>query len=239
MRKMLTAVFLLALGLAGLARAVGEPPPQRPLLLELFTSQGCSSCPPADALLRELAARPDLLPLAFHVDYWNDLGWADTFSAPAFTARQQRYAAAHDFQVYTPQLVVEGSEDAVGSNRAAVEQVIAAARRRARSVPAAIARDGAMVRWSVGSAAGAAAAGEVWLLSYDSSRSASIGGGENAGRRLVYANVVRSLRSLGSWHNAPLQRVETLQPQEQGERLALLVQDRDGTVWALASTPPR
>lgn len=232
--KLAAAACLLAL--AGMARAGGVA--QRPLLLELFTSQGCSSCPPADALLGELATHPDLLPLSFHVDYWNEQGWEDTFSAPEFTARQQDYATAHGFQVYTPQLVVEGREDAIGSNRAAVARALDAARGRIRVVPAAIAGDGAAVRWSVGSAADPAAAGEIWLISFDSSRSVSIGGGENSGRRLAYTNVVRTLRRLGSWRNAPLQGVEALRPREQGGRLALLVQGRDGTVWGLATTPP-
>src|SRR5579872_562411 len=92
---------------------------ERPVLLELFTSQSCSSCPPADALLGELAGQPDVLALSFHIDYWNDLGWVDRFSAPAFTARQQAYAQRHGFKVYTPQLVVDGRSDVVGSDRPA------------------------------------------------------------------------------------------------------------------------
>jgi hypothetical protein len=239
MRSMLlkAAAAACLLALAGLARA-GELA-RRPLLLELFTSQGCSSCPPADALLRELAAQPDLLPLSFHVDYWNEQGWEDTFSAPEFTARQQDYAASgQGFQVYTPQLVVEGRQDAVGSNRAAVARALEAAREHIHVVPAAIASDGAAARWSVGRAADKAAAGEIYLISFDASRSVSIGGGENSGRRLAYTNVVRTLRRLGSWGNTPLQGVETLRPREQGGRLALLVQGRDGTVWGLAATPP-
>src|ERR1700756_3967300 len=102
----------LALGMTMSAQAEA---PRRPLLLELFTSQGCSSCPPADDLLRELSTRDDVLPLEFHVDYWNDLGWVDPYSTAAWTRRQQDYAAAHGFEVYTPQLVVEGRADLVGS----------------------------------------------------------------------------------------------------------------------------
>lgn len=230
------AAALLMLAATGLP-AAAEPQAQRPLLLELFTSQGCSSCPPADALLRELARREDLLPLAFHVDYWNDLGWADTFSSPAFTARQQDYAARQGFSIYTPQLVVEGREDAVGSNSAAVEQAIAAARRQARGVRASITRSGGQAQLKLGALEGARISAQLYLLSFDSRQVTRIEHGENAGRELVYANVVRSLRKLGEWRNEPLERVEALRPEERGERLALLVQDSAGTVWALASTP--
>lgn len=209
----------------------------RPLLLELFTSQGCSSCPPADAVLRELAAHPDLLPLAFHVDYWNGLGWVDRYSSPAFSRRQRDYAEARGFEVYTPQLVVEGHEDVVGSSRGNVEQAIASARGRTRSAPAAIRRDGQAVDLKVGAIPGATVSGTVYLLSFDSSDTTRIEHGENAGRTLDYVNVVRSLRRVGEWHNQPLQLAEQLRPEERGDRLALLVQDPSGTVWALASTP--
>src|ERR1700736_1842766 len=111
--------LLLSLGLAVVVTpaAAGE----RPIVVELFTSQGCSSCPPADALLAELAQRPDVIALGFHIDYWDDLGWKDPLSSPAATARQRDYARQFGRrQVYTPQLVVDGAEEAVGSDRAAV-----------------------------------------------------------------------------------------------------------------------
>src|SRR5215813_538220 len=114
-----TCALLLSLGLAatiGSAQA-GE----RPIVVELFTSEGCSSCPPADALLAELAARPDVLALSFHIDYWDRLGWKDPFSTPAATQRQQHYAdLLHRANVYTPQIVVDGHWQAVGSNRVEV-----------------------------------------------------------------------------------------------------------------------
>lgn len=208
---------------------------QRPLLLELFTSQSCSSCPPADALLHELAGHPDLLALEFHVDYWNELGWVDSYSSPAFTARQQQYAAVRGFQVYTPQLVVDGRSDVIGSNRRDVSATIDAVRRQAKAVPASVGRSGDIVSISVGAGAGTGA--DVYLLSFDSRGRVNIGGGENAGRTLGYTNVVRSMRKLGQWRGQPLNLSEHLQPQERGERLALLVQDSRGTVWAVASTP--
>jgi len=213
-------------------------PPQRPLLLELFTSQGCSSCPPADAVLRELSVRDDLLPLAFHVDYWNSLGWVDPYSAAAFTARQQNYASSRGFEVYTPQLVVEGRSDVIGSNRSDIAAAIAAARRQAKSTAASIRRRGQDVDIDIGAADGSsAAAAAIYLFSFDRSDSASIGGGENSGRKLVYANVVRSMRKLGEWRNQPLNLTVHLQSGESGDRLALVVQDFGGTVWAVAATP--
>lgn len=219
----------------------GEPPgvAGRPVLLELFTSQGCSSCPPADAVLRELARRPDVLALGFHVDYWDALGWADPFASPVFTARQHRYAQRQSWQVYTPQLVIDGRQALIGSRRAVAENGIAAARQARPAAAASIVRDGAAVRCDIGTVDGEAAAGEVWLISFDAERSTFIAAGENAGRRLVYPNVVRSIRKLGDWRNAGLSLREALRPDEQGERLALLVQGREGQVWALAVTPAR
>ena len=209
----------------------------RPVLLELFTSQGCSSCPPADAVLRELAGRSDVLALGFHVDYWDYLGWVDPFGSPQFTARQQGYAQRRGFQVYTPQLVIDGQSAMVGSRRGQAEDEIVSAARRKQAVPAAISRDGRMVRLSLGKTSDAGAIGEVWLVSFDRERATTIRSGENGGKRIVYPNVVRSIRKLADWSNEPLELNEILESDEQGERLALIVQERGGRVWAVAATP--
>src|SRR6516225_8160911 len=109
---------------------------ERPMVVELFTSEGCSSCPPADALLAELASRPDVLALSFHVDYWDRLGWKDPFSSHEATQRQDRYASLLDLAtVYTPQIVVDGTWQAVGSDRADVEHALDLARRDRQQVP--------------------------------------------------------------------------------------------------------
>src|SRR5262252_1517002 len=112
------------------------------VVVELFTSEGCSSCPPADALLAELASRPEVLALSFHVDYWDRLGWKDPFSSPAATERQQRYASVLGLAtVYTPQIVVDGKWQAVGSDRVEVEQALKAAGRSRDEVPVVLAVD--------------------------------------------------------------------------------------------------
>ena len=216
--------------------ASADPALQRPLLLELFTSQSCNSCPPADALLGELAARPELLALEFHVDYWNDLGWVDSYSAPEFTARQQQYAALHGFEVYTPQLVVDGRSAAIGSNRAEVAAAIASARREARAVPASLSRqaDSAGISIGAGESTAANVSADVYLISFDGYDRVSIRGGENAGREMSYTNVVRTIRKVGEWHGQPLNLDAPLQPREKGRWLALLVQDQSGTIWAAA-----
>jgi hypothetical protein len=217
--------------------ASADTAPQRPLLLELFTSQSCSSCPPADAVLGELAAHPELLALEFHVDYWNDLGWVDSYSAPEFTARQQQYAAQQGFEVYTPQLVVDGRSAVIGSNRADVAAAISAAQRQARAVPASLSRrgDSAVISVGAGDAHAAKVSADVYLLSFDSHDSVSIHGGENSGRQMSYTNVVRTLRKVGEWHGQPLSLDPPLEAREKGRRLALLVQEKSGAVWATAS----
>src|SRR5262245_56361084 len=118
--------MLLAAVLAAGVGAVGALAQDKaPVVVELFTSEGCSSCPPADAFLGELAQRPDVVPLAFHVDYWDYIGWKDPYANPAFTQRQHDYKAALGLHmVYTPQMIVDGRTDVVGSERGSVEAAI-------------------------------------------------------------------------------------------------------------------
>ncbi|HEV2678273.1 MAG TPA: DUF1223 domain-containing protein [Aliidongia sp.] len=219
--------------LAGAARVDQALGADRPVLIELFTSQGCNSCPPADALLGELARRPGILALAFHVDYWNGLGWKDPFSSHDATTRQHDYAQRLGKRsIYTPQLVVDGAADAVGSDRDDVDALIAAARRRAASGPSIeIVRDEAGGRIArLG--AGAAARGTVWLAGYDRSRVTPVGRGENGGRTLTEYQVVRSLVRLGDWTGTASQyaipdleaegAILFVQPDQPGPMLAAL-----------------
>lgn len=175
-----------------------------PVVVELFTSQGCNSCPPADAFLGELAQRPDLIALSLHVDYWNYIGWKDPFSSPEATQRQRDYAGSLGLSsVYTPQMVIDGSFDAVGSNRARVNEAIAAARQRPK-IPVAIAASPtggwlvAIPETEVDQPA------TVWLALYDREHVTPVRRGENAGKTLTNYNIVREFRRIGQWDGAKL-----------------------------------
>jgi hypothetical protein len=179
----------------------------RQIVVELYTSQGCNSCPPADRLLGKLAERDDLITLTFNVDYWDYLGWKDTLASPANTERQRHYAAAmRNRTVYTPQMVIGGRQHAVGSDAAAVAAAIEA--EQLRSTGAAILRlthaDGRVIV-SLAAAPKAGTNATVWLVRYDRRRDVPIERGENAGSKLVYHNVVRDMRPLGHWRGQAMQ----------------------------------
>jgi hypothetical protein len=215
--------------LAGSAAQAQTAP--RPVLIELFTSQGCNSCPPADDLLGELARRPGVLALAFHVDYWNGLGWSDPFSSKLWTARQNDYAQRLGKRsIYTPQLVVDGAGDAVGSNRADVDALIAAARRRAAAGPTIETATDDTGKRVARLGAGGAERATVWLAGYDRSHVTPVGRGENGGRTLTEYQVVRSLVRLGDWTGAAAQYIL---PDVQAEGAILFVQpDQPGPMLA-------
>jgi hypothetical protein len=173
-------------------------------LVELFTSQGCSSCPAADKLLGELAADPSLVAVSVPIDYWDYLGWKDTLASPAHSARQRAYARLRgDGQVYTPQIVVNGLAHVVGSDRSAVERAITVTDRNpaVMSVPvlASVGGSGLSVKIAAGKDH---AAGEVWLCPLARSVPIEIGRGENHGRTVTYHNVVRSWLKLGDFAGA-------------------------------------
>jgi hypothetical protein len=206
----------------------------RPTVVELFTSEGCSSCPPADALLREFSrTRADLLPLAFHVTYWNYLGWRDPFSFDGATARQRFYASSLSTQVYTPQMVVDGRADVVGSDRRATEAALQqAARDQVDDVTVSVRRDGVEVIVEV---AGGRGSGRVLLVGYDPEHTTPVGRGENGGRTLVEANIVRSFDAIGAWDGTAL-RLRHAMPA--GERIAVIVQSADGHIIGAAREVP-
>jgi hypothetical protein len=200
----------------------------RPVVVELFTSQGCSSCPPADALLTQLATRPDVLPLAFHVTYWNGLGWRDPYSLDAATARQRAYQRQLDADnIYTPQMIVDGQTDVVGSDRRAVERAIASARAR-MNVPLSLSADAGGVHVDIGEGQGSAA---LLLIGYDGTHQTAVGRGENAGRKLTESNIVRSFSVLAGW-NGSAQHVQAAVPQ--GEHVVAILQDGNGHILATA-----
>ena len=169
-------------------------------VVELFTSQGCSSCPPADKLAAEMAKDPANLILSFNVDYWDYIGWKDTLASPAFTARQKAYAGARgDGHVYTPQAVIGGLTHAVGSDREEIEAGIKlAAVKGALSVPVKISAQGGVYKVEVGDGAASANA-SLWLVRIQRQKTVAIGRGENSGRSVTYINVVRGMVKLADW----------------------------------------
>jgi hypothetical protein len=172
-----------------------------PAVVELYQSQGCSSCPPADANVNAIAGRPDILALSFAVTYWDQLGWKDSFGQPAFTARQWDYARAGGRgEVATPQVIINGRGTVVGYDAA---QLAAAIRANARGADGpSIALAGSKV--VIGKAATAKPA-TVWLVRYDPrTLSVAIRAGENGGKTLPHRNIVRSLDALGSWTGAQM-----------------------------------
>lgn len=194
---------------------------RHPTVVELYQSQGCSSCPPADVVVNALANRPDVLALSFAVTYWDRLGWKDTFGHPAYTKRQTDYAEANSrFSVSTPEVIINGRGAVVGNRR---EEVDAAIQRfdRGPGEPE-IVSDGkiAVVRAGQGS-------GTLWLVRYDPRTIAvPIGAGENGGRTIPHRNIVRQLVALGQWKGSAARF--TLPTAPGNLRTALLLQSGTG-----------
>jgi len=230
--RMLRWFLLVSAWLAGAPVWAAE----RPVVVELFTSQGCSSCPPADALLGELARRDDVLALGFHVDYWDRLGWKDPYASAEATQRQKAYARLLDSaSVYTPQMVIDGRTDVVGSYRTDVLGAIAAARANAASVPLELAEhdDGLHVR--VGAGAGRRAT--LWLVGFDRHHETRVGAGENGGRTLAEWNIVRGFETLGDWQGAATETTVPAARLAGYERVAVVLQARDGAILGAAVAP--
>jgi hypothetical protein len=192
-----TAVF------AGAAAAPGLAVAQSKAVIELYTSQGCSSCPPADKLVGKLAARKDVIALTFPVDYWDYLGWKDTLASPAYSARQRAYARARgDGQVYTPQIVVDGKLHVVGSHASAVKKAIArSTQQQTTGVSLTMHTKGDTIVIT----AGAAPKGmrvkpaTIWLALVKKSEAVVITRGENRGSTITYHRVVRDMTPVGQW----------------------------------------
>jgi hypothetical protein len=180
---------------AGGAHAAGAPK----AFLELFTSQGCASCPPADALLGELSHQDDVLAVTMPVKLWDFLGWRDTLATDVFTKRQIAYSVARgDRDLYTPQLVVNGAAAVLGSDIGAIRAAIARDA-SALDVPIDLSLADGVLEIRVGDADVEPDHATLWLLVVDETVEVPVAGGENSGRRLVYHNVVRSMRPIGMW----------------------------------------
>jgi hypothetical protein len=204
-----------------------------PVVIELFTSQGCSSCPPADALLGELARKPNIVALAYHVDYWDDQGWKDRFSIPEASQRQHGYARRlAKSGAFTPQAVVSGDTSLIGSNRAQMNKAIAGDR---DALTIKLSRSGGNLlidlpeRWNE--------ALDVNVVSYLDQATTKIGAGENAQRSLTYSNIVRSFKRITAWNGKPQQlKVSFASLPKDATHIAVLLQRRGQGAVAGAAT---
>lgn len=195
--------------MAALSPTLAAPPTSSdtPVVIELFTSQGCSSCPPADAVIAELAQQDDLLPLSFFVDYWDYIGWKDIFAIPANSQRQRAYARQKGSRrVYTPQIVIQGDQESVGSDQTKIKRYIKAARQNIADshIPISLDQNGNILNIRVAAAPDSQSA-ILTLITYRQRQQVAIGAGENRGRTINYTNIVRDLQPLGSWHGEALQ----------------------------------
>lgn len=221
MRNALTLAALLLAASAFAAPAFAADA-ARPTVIELFQSQGCSSCPPANAALVRYADRPDWLALTFAVTYWDRLGWKDSFGRPEFTERQYAYARSLGGDVYTPEVVVNGRAAGVGDTGSEVAALAGKTDRGASGPLVTIAGEAV----TIGAGAGPAGGAEVWLALYDPRViEVAVKRGENAGRTLPHRNVVRRLVRLGTWEGTA-ERLAL--PTAGGLARAVLVQKRGG-----------
>jgi hypothetical protein len=220
-----------------------------PVVVELFTSEGCSSCPPADAFMAKLVQQDSVIGLTFHVDYWDYLGWRDTLASPESTRRQRDYAAHRgDGRVYTPQMIVNGMRHAVGSRQEEVLAIIADEQKRSPNDFVGLALTAGAEELSVSVDAAppgiARRQGTLWVMSVAPRLVVSVGRGENAGRDITYHNVVRQMIPAGMWHGEPrtvaLPRPEVL-PDPSMCCAAILQADDAGPIlgaaWLQASAP--
>lgn len=212
--------LLVALALLSATPAMAA---DRPVVIELFQSQGCSSCPPANANLNAIAGRPDVLALSFGVTYWDQLGWKDTFATKAYTDRQRAYARALDVQLGTPEMVVEGRESLIGADP---REVDAALRRARPASETRIASAAGRIEIAAGRAPKRAA--DVWLVRFDPRvQQVSIRRGENGGKTLPHRDIVRQLTRLGGWNGAAV-NFAAPPASDPAYRTAVLVQAPNG-----------
>ncbi|MBV2361260.1 DUF1223 domain-containing protein [Thalassococcus sp. CAU 1522] len=201
MRQIGQWIFAFCVAAAGLA-PVAAKAQANPVVVELFTSQGCSSCPPADEILGSLADRDDVIPLALHVDYWDYIGWKDSFAQPGFTKRQKGYAQTGGRRsIYTPQMVINGQEDVVGSHPMKVADLIQKHRESPKKAAVTLERRGnsLVIR---AKANGQIAPCDIHLVRYKPSESVKIRRGENAGQTLAYSHIVKDWSVVGRWDGA-------------------------------------
>jgi len=196
------------LGVCAIVAVIRPAHAEPKAVVELFTSQGCSSCPPADKILGELAKDPSVIALSLPIDYWDYLGWKDTLADSRFSARQKAYSHMRgDRDVYTPQVVVNGAAHVIGSDRARIEGAIKDTGKtdKVMSLPVTMSLSGKQLTVSVAAAkdANTPPRGEIWLCAISKAVPIAIGRGENSGREVIYHNVVRNLLKVGDWNGSP------------------------------------
>ena len=213
-------------------------------VIELFTSQGCPKCPPADRLIADLAKEPDTIALSFAVNYWDYIGWKDTLASPAFTARQHAYAAARgDRLIFTPQAIVGGRRAEPGADKAAIlrDMRSLAERQGTKRVPISVAETGGSLQVHIGGGVEGAVRDPVgvYILRVARAKTVQIARGENSGRSVTYTNVVRAMNKLGDWSGSAVD-FHMLELKGDDEGYVVLLQagspDKPGTILAAAKT---
>ncbi|HEY3697345.1 DUF1223 domain-containing protein [Phenylobacterium sp.] len=225
-RAALISLVLLAAPAAAAAKA--------PVVVELYTAQGCASCGEANAFVGKLADRPGLLPLTFSVDYWDYLGWADTFAKPEFAQRQKAYVARLALrEPYTPQVVIDGHAQAAGQQTDRIEALVRDAARARRDPPDV--RFITARRVDVGFGAPPHGGAEVWLVRYDPrERDVEVKTGDNRGQTIAHKNVVRQVQRLGAWKGRPTAYRLTPPPEDGLSTVVLVQAAQGGRVLAVA-----
>jgi hypothetical protein len=196
-----------ALGVCAIVAIIRPAHADPRAVVELFTSQGCSSCPPADKIIGELAKDPSVIALSLPIDYWDYLGWKDTLADSRFSARQHAYSQMRgDRDVYTPQAVINGEVHVVGSDRAGIEDAILDTTKSdgVMSVPVSMTLSGRQLNVSVAASHPGSSAnhGEIWICAISKAVPIMIGRGENRGHEVTYHNVVRNLLKVGDWNGS-------------------------------------
>jgi len=233
MRTLLAGMLvLLNLSVTPAVQAGGQP-----VVVELYTSQGCSSCPPADALLEQLAQRDDVIALALHVDYWDYIGWKDSFGDPAYSARQRSYARASGMRtIYTPQMVVAGKDHVIGNEAMKLADLINAHRSKPSEVELQISRNGSKLAISVKSVSSQILPRKMvlQLVHFDPHKDVKITRGENHGRTISYANIVRTWKQIGSWNGRSTKKLTIDLQGNEGPVAVILQTDEHGPIIAAA-----
>ena len=239
-----STLALAALGFAALLQPALADPPRA--VVELFTSQGCSSCPPADELLVEYSRQPDIVALSLPVNYWDYLGWKDTLAHVAFTERQKAYAHSRsDRQVFTPQMIVNGKKSSIGSDRAQIEKAIQYTSKGRKTLPVSVTvneQSGTVTIQVEETPDTAQREAEVWVLPVLRTQTVPIERGENRGKTITYANVVRGLNRLGEWRGGSARFEMPLEAARKGgDAYVVLLQSTDaarpGVILGAAKGP--